>query len=456
MFTKSTSPSAKMNYLFDNKMLVRLIVPLLCEQLLAICVGMADSIMIAQVGEAAVSGVSLVDQVIVLLINMFTALATGGAVITGQYLGRRDYDNACKSVTQLTWFSTGVSLIITAVAYLGKSFILHTVFGQIEADVMYNANIYLIIVAASIPFLALYNCGAAAFRAIGNSKLPMKISIAMNLINVFGNALLILGLHWGTEGVAIPTLVSRIFAAAVILRYLLDQQGEIHMEKTLKFVPNFSLIKKICQVGVPNGLENSMFQLGKIIVLSLVSTFGTYAIAANAVCNVLAIFQIIPGFALNMAMITVISQCVGIGDYKQVKYYNKKLTLLTYIGMFLSTTLIVLGLPWILKLYHLSPQTAAAATKIMYLHSICCILIWPISFTLPSTFRACGDATSCMIISIISMWVFRIGACYVFGKYFNMGVFGVWVAMMVDWAFRSLCFIAKYFQGSWQKKALVE
>ncbi len=443
------------HYLFDNKMLIRLLIPLFCEQLLAIFVGMMDSIMIAQVGEAAVSGVSLVDQIMVLFINAFAALATGGAVVTGQYLGKGNKSQACRSVTQLTWFVTILAAIITVMLYGGKSVIMKYVFGQISADVYSNANIYYMIVAASVPFLALYNCGAASFRAIGRSIVPMVISILMNIINVVGNAIFIFGFHSGTEGVAIPTLLSRVFAAVVVTIMLLNQKEVIHLEKTIKFRPDWSMIGKISSVGIPNGLENSMFQLGKIIVLSLVSTFGTYAIAANAVCSVLAIFQIIPGVAINMAVISVISQCVGLGDYEQVVYYHKKFLKLTYISLFIVAGLIVLGLPIIFKLYHLSPETEAVSRQIMYLHSICCVLIWPVSFTLPSTFRACGDAKSCMIISIISMWVFRIGACWIVAKYMGFGVFGVWVAMIIDWLFRSTCFIIKYFRGSWKKTALV-
>lgn len=452
MNTKSKDRSY---YLFDNKALIRLILPLLCEQLLAILVGMADSIMIAQVGEAAVSGVSLVDQIMVLLINAFSALTTGGAVVTGQYLGKKDKKNACKSVTQMVWFITLCALVITVLLYAGKYLILHGIFGEIEADVMGHANTYLMIVSASIPFLALYNCGAATFRAMGNSMVSMIVSVIMNVINVVGNAILIFGMHFGTEGVAIPTLISRMIAAFIMVILLLNQDRMLHMEKTLRFHFDWRMIKSILSIGVPNGLENSMFQLGKVIVLSLVSTFGTYAIAANAVGNVLIIFQIIPGMAMSLAVTAVISQCVGAGDYEQVKYYHKKLLILSYIFVAITTLLILAFLPWILKFYNLSEITAKITTQIVYLHGICAMFLWPLSFILPSTFRASGDAKSCMIISIFSMWVFRIAASWILGKYMGIGVFGVWIAMIIDWVFRSICFVIKYFRGTWKKKALV-
>ena len=436
-------------------MLLTLIIPLVIEQLLSVLVGMADSIMIASVGEAAVSGVSLVDQIMVLLINMFAALATGGVVVAGQYLGQKKQENACRSATQLVWFITICAIVITLLVYAGKYMILHGIFGEIEPDVMRHANIYLLIVTASIPFMALYNGGAAIFRAMGNSRMPMQVSIIMNIINIGGNAILIYGFHRGTEGVAIPTLISRMTAAVIIITLLCNQELTLHIEKTFRYCVDWNLVKKILSIGVPNGLENSMFQLGKILVLSLISTFGTYAIAANAVSNAIALFQILPGMAISFAVTTVISRCVGAGDYEQVKYYNKKLLIITYVSMAATVGFIFLILPFILRAYNLSDLTAETTRQIIYFHGISAVLIWPLAFTLPGTFRASGDAKTCMIISITSMWIFRIAFSYILGKYLGMGVFGVWVAMVIDWVFRTICFIIRYFRGNWKKDAIV-
>lgn len=452
---KNEVKTDRSGYLFDNKALLALIIPLIIEQLLAVLVGMADSIMIASVGEAAVSGVSLVDQIMVLLINLFGALATGGAVVAGQYLGQKNQKQACRAATQLVWFITVSAVVITVIVYACKFFILHGVFGRIEQDVMGHANTYLMIVTASIPFMALYNGGAAIFRAMGNSKVSMQVSIVMNIINVAGNALLIYGFHRGTEGVAIPTLVSRMVAAALIIALLVNQTRTLHIEKTLRYRPDWRLVKKILSIGIPNGLENSMFQLGKILVLSLVSTFGTYAIAANAVSNAVALFQILPGMAMTLAATTVIARCVGAGDYEQVRYYNKKLIMITHICMVVTVGAIFLILPFILKAYHLSDLTAGVTKQILYFHGISAILIWPVSFILPATFRASGDAKACMYISILSMWIFRIIFSYILGKYMGLGVFGIWVAMVIDWIFRVICFAIRYFRGSWKKKAIV-
>ncbi|MFQ6899055.1 MAG: MATE family efflux transporter [Coprococcus sp.] len=443
------------HYLFDNKALTALIIPLIVEQLLAVLVGMADSIMVANVGEAAVSGVSLVDNIMVLLINIFAALATGGAVVAGQYLGQKREKDACIAAKQLIWFIFLCSVGITAIVYLGRNFILHSVFGAIDADVMSSANTYLMIVTASIPFIALYNGGAAIFRAMGNSKVSMQVSIVMNVINVAGNAILIYGFHRGTEGVAIPTLVSRMVAAILILGLLCNQTRVLHLEKTLRYHLNGSMVKRILNIGVPNGLENSMFQLGKILVLSLVSTFGTSAIAANAVSNAVALFQILPGMAISLAVTTVISRCVGAGDYEQAKYYTRKLLKITYCCMAVTVALIFAVLPLIMKVYNLSAGTSAESEKILLFHGCSAILVWPIAFNLPAVFRASGDVRYSMITSIVSMWIFRIAFSYILGKYMGIGVFGVWIAMIIDWCFRAILFVYRYFSGKWQGRSAV-
>lgn len=442
------------HYLFSNRELTALIIPLIIEQMLAVLVGMADSIMVASVGEAAVSGVSLVDNIMVLLINVFSALATGGAVVAGQYLGQGRKEGARKAADQLVWFITICAVAITLLIYVCRYWILHGVFGQIDAEVMGHANTYLLIVTASIPFIALYNGGAAIFRTMGNSQISMRVSIVMNIINVTGNAILIYGVHMGTAGVAIPTLVSRIVAAVLIMVLLCDSRREISVTLSLNYRPDFMLIRKILSVGIPNGLENSMFQLGKIIVLSLVSTFGTYAIAANAVSNTLASFQVLPGMAIALAVTTVIARCVGAGDYEQVKYYTKKLILITHGALVITNVVIVVALPFILKVYHLSDITAETTSQIVIFYAVCSVLFWPLSFTLPATFRASGDAKMCMIISVVSMWIFRVIFSYVLGEYLGMGVFGVWVAMIIDWLVRESCFVIRYRSGKWKHQAI--
>ena len=441
--------------LFSQDALKKLLWPLIIEQFLAIAMGMADTVMAASCGEAVVSGISLVDSIYVLLIGLFTAMASGGAVVAAQYMGHGDKEMVGRASNQLFIAVGGVALLFMTIALIWNRGLLALLYGNVEADVMSAARIYFYIVAVSFPFLGIYNGGAALFRAVGDSKVSMKVSLVANLVNIAGNAILIYGFHRGTEGVAIPTLVSRMTAAIIIIVLLCDEKRTLHIERTWRYRINWEMVKKILSIGVPNGLENSMFQLGKIIVLSLVSTFGTYAIAANAVSNAIALFQILPGMAITLAIIPVISRCVGAGDYEQAKYYNKKLMLITYVSMTAMVLFIFSLLPFILNAYNLSDLTAKTTVDIIHFHGIGAIFIWPVAFSLPATFRAAGDAKACMYISSISMWIFRIGFSYVLGKYMGMGVFGIWVAMVIDWVFRAMCFVIRYFKGSWKKNAIV-
>lgn len=443
------------NRFFSNADLRKLIIPLVIDQFLQAFVGLADSIMVATVGEAAVSGVSLIDTIMVLILNIFTALATGGAVIAGQFLGKKRGEMACKSTNQLISFTLKASLVVMVLCYFGRNFITHVVFGKIEADVMYNCNVYMFIVFASIPMTALYNAGAAIYRAMGNSSVAMKISLLMNAINLGGNALLIFGFHRGVEGVAIPTLISRTVACVIMMFLLNNQKQTLHLLHPFSFKTDWGLLKKILYIGIPNGLENSMFQLGKILVLSIVTSFGTASIAANAVSNNVATFAVLPGMSIGFAILTVSAQCVGAGDYEQVNYYTKKLIKTVYVSLVAANILVVLAVPFIIQIYGLSTEASQYAHKILIYHSICAVTIWPLSFSLPNTLRAAADVTYTMILSIISMWVFRIGFSVVLGVYFHMGVFGVWVAMTIDWLFRAICFVIRYLKGKWKHAALV-
>ena len=438
--------------LFTNKDIRKLIIPLIIEQFLTVLVGMADTIMVSQAGEAAISAVSLVDTVNVLLINVFTALANGGAVVAGQFLGHKNRNESCKVANQLLIFASIFSTVVMVVMIGLHNLILHGAFGDISEDVMDSAKIYLLITALSIPFIAIYNAGAALFRAMGNSKITMVVTLIMNAINVIGNAILIFGLRMGVAGVAIPTTVSRIIAAMIIIALLFNEKRDITLKGFFKCKLELSVVKKILYIGVPNGLENSMFQFGKIVVLSLVATFGTSAIAANAVGNTIAMFQIIPGIAIGMAMVSVTAQCVGAQDYEQVKYYNKKLIKIAYGAMLLINAIVVAILPLILKLYNLGTEAAEITQWIIIFHAICACLIWPLSFCIPNTLRAANDVKFCMVVSIISMWVVRIAPSYVLAGNLGLGVKGVWIGMILDWCVRSIFFVIHYKREKWIPK----
>ncbi|MCY7008958.1 MATE family efflux transporter [Fusobacterium simiae] len=441
--------------LFSNRDLWLLFVPLVIEQGLEYIVGLADSIMVANVGEAAVSGVSLVDSVMALFISIFTALATGGGVVIGQYLGSKNYNKAKLSVNQFVKFTLYFSIVIMLLIYFLKSFILNSLFGQISPEVKEAADIYFMIVTLSIPFLAMYNCGAAVFRTIGNSKLPMKIMLYMNILNVIGNAILVFGFKMGVAGVAIPTLVSRVGAAIIVLLLARNKKNELYIIGFFKEKFNLEMVKKILSIGLPFGLENGMFYLGRLIVLSVVSLFGTASIAANAVGGTINMFEVLPGVAINLGLAVVISKCVGAGDFAQAKYYKKKVEWIMRITFVLSTIVVVGLMPLLMKIYNLSQEATRLVWIIVVSHGVMMILIWSKSFMLPVVFRSAGDAKFPMITSTFSMIVFRIVFAYVFSLYFGMGMIGTWVAMYVDWIFRTITYMIRYRKGTWMRYKIV-
>lgn len=437
--------------LYTNRDLRKLIIPLVFEQLLAILVGMVDTVMIAGVGEAAVSGVSLVDTINILVINITAALATGGAVVAGHFLGQKDSKNASKAAWQLLLFSICLSVVVTILFLAAHKPLLQMIFGQVEHLVMESATTYLIITALSICPLAIYNSCAALFRAMNDSKTTMWIAIAMNLINVIGNAILIYGVGIGVAGAAIATTFSRIVAAVIIMFMMFNEKKIINFKGQATWKIDLKLIKKILYIGIPNGMENSLFQLGKILLLSLVSTFGTYAIAANAVCNTLASFNALPGQAINLALLSVASMCIGAGDFGQTRYYTKKLMRLAIACTAVLSVVMIVFAPWIMKIYQLSPQAEDLAVQVIRWHAIMAVLLWMPSFTLPNTLRAAGDVVWTMAIAIVSMWTFRIGFAYLLHHFFQAGLLGVWVAMTIDWAFRSICYKVRYHGHKWER-----
>lgn len=439
------------NMLYTNRDLKKLIIPLVFEQLLSILVGMIDTVMIAGVGEAAVSGVSLVDTINILVINITAALATGGAVVSGHFLGQKDPENASRSAWQLLLFSLWLSIAVTILFLAAHKPILQLVFGQVEHEVMSSATTYLIITALSICPLAVYNSCAALFRAMNDSRTTMWIAIVMNLINFAGNAILIYGVKIGVAGAAIATTFSRIVAAFIIMVLIFNPQRPINFKGQVTWRLDLNLIKKILYIGVPNGMENSLFQLGKILLLSLVSTLGTYAIAANAVCNTLASFNVLPGQAINLALLSVASMCIGAGDFQQTRYYTQKLMRLSTACTVVLSAVIILFAPQIMKIYQLSLQTEELAVQVIRWHALLAVFLWMPSFTLPNTLRAAGDVVWTMAIAILSMWTFRIGFAYLFNYFFHWGLLGVWIAMTIDWGFRSLCYELRYHGHKWER-----
>ena len=442
-------------YLYSNRALFYLFLPLLIEYALEFFVGFADSIMVASLGEAAISGVSLVDSLMQLIIFSFSALATGGAVVAGQYLGDKQLLNAQNASTQLVWFSAILSVIIMLIFIILRGFLISVLFGQIEVDVWHNSEIYLYIVSLSIPFIAIYNAGAAIFRTTNKAVLPMNIMFICDILNVVGNAFCIYYLGWDVRGVAIPTVISRMLSAVLILHFILDEKYKLHIKRTLKHRFDAGMLLRVLKVGIPSGIENGLFQLGRVLILSLVSTFGTMAIAANSIGFSVAVFSVLPGFAINLGLTAVISNCVGADDYEQARYYNKKCLLIVMISHIAVNLIIFALLPSILGIYQISDGTADLAAKMVIWHGIFAVFLWPMAFTLPATFRGAGDSKSVMYISLIVMFSCRLGLAYVISVWMGFGVLGTWIAMFIDWFVRSGIYIYRYFTNKWTEYRVV-
>ncbi len=439
--------------MFTRKDLTKLLLPLIVEQLLAVLVGMADVVMVAAVGETAVSGVSLVDSISILIIQMLAALATGGSVVCAQYIGKKQPENACEAAGQLILVTTLVSVVIAAIALIGNRHVLALIFGKVEDSVMRNAQIYFWLSALSYPFLAVYNSCAALYRAMGNSKVSMYASLAMNAINIAGNAICVFGLHMGVEGVGIPTLVSRAFAAVLMLFLIQRPQNVIRIRNLQELRFNGRMIKDILKVGVPNGMENTMFQFGKLFLQSLVSSLGTVAIASYAVASNLVTFEYLVGNAIGLGIITIVGQCVGAGEWEQAKQYTKKLVLVNYAALVVICSLMILFRNQVVGIYNLSPEATRTSAEMLFAHSLA-MVVWPLAFTIPYSLRASFDAPFTMYVSVASMWIFRIASAYFFVKVLNLGVMGVWYGMYIDWVFRGSLFVNRFHHFGQKRKIL--
>lgn len=441
-----------MRITFTRKQLMRLVGPLVVEQFLAITVGMVDTMMVSYAGEAAISGVSLVDMLVVLLVNIFSALATGGAVVISQYLGAKQKDLAKKGAEQLFTMAAiaGIGVMLLTLAF--SSQILTGLFGSIEPDVMEAALLYFRISALSFPFVALYNAGAALFRSLGNSKISMRVSVLMNGINVAGNALCVFGLHMGVAGVALPSLVGRIVAALVIMWRAADLSNPICVRPKNCFKIQKNMALRILNIGVPSAFENSLFQLGRVLVVSIIAAFGTVQISANAVANNLDSIGCIPGQAIGLGMITVVGQCIGAQDQTAAIHYSKKLLGMAYLIDGTINILVVIGMPVLLGFYNISPETYQLAWLLVAIHGLFAVLLWPASFILPNALRAANDVRFTMLVSIASMIVWRLGLSYILGLRMGMGAIGVWIAMLVDWVCRSSFFAVRFASGKWKTK----
>ena len=437
--------------MFSNKSLKKLILPLIIEQILIMAVGVADTVMVSYAGEVAISGVGLVDMFNNLIITVLAAIDAGGAIIVSQYIGNKDRKNANKASSQLLTITIVIATVIMLGCLVFHRILLSTFFGAIEMNVMKAATTYFLISAISFPFLGVYNSAAALYRSMEKTRTTMYVSILMNIINVIGNYIGVFILHAGVAGVAVPTLISRIVAAIIMFALSLNSSNLVYVKIKNVFAWNQEMISRILKIAVPNGIENGLFTLGRVLVTSIVALFGTSQIAANSVAGSIDQIAVVVVNAINLGIVVVVGQCIGANDYEQAKYYIKKLMKISYIVTGIIGSAVILLLPWILNLYSLSSEARNLTFILVIMHNIMATALHPTAFVLPNGLRAAGDVKFSMVVGIVSMILFRLGAAVLFGIIFNLGIIGVWIAMGSDWLCRSVCFVIRFIKGKWRQ-----
>lgn len=437
------------NILFDNRTLFWLLLPIIIEQLLNSLMGMVDTMMVSTVGSEAISAVALVDSINNLVIQIFSAMAAGAAIICSQYIGGGNRKESSRAAGQVVLTVFVISLSITIFCILGGGRLLHLIFGTVEDTVMKNALAYFMITAMSYPFLALFSAGAAFYRAAGNSRFPTKVSVISNVINVTGNALFIYGFRWGVAGAAFATLLARIFSTVVIY-YCLRKPGQtIVVRDYFRIRPDIPLIVKIMAIGVPAGIENGMFQFGKLAIQSTVSTMGTIAISAQAMTDIFELVNGIFSNSVGIGLMTVVGQCIGARRKEEAKYYIVKLMSIAWIGVLASCLLVLALTKPITYLSGMEPEAAKMCFELVAAMTLIKPLVWVGAFGLPYGFRAAGDVKFSMIVSVSTMWGCRVALCIFLVKEFHLGLTAVWVGIFADWIVRAVVFSVRFVSGKW-------
>ncbi len=445
----------KNQMMFNNKALVALLFPIVVEQILNSFMGMADTMMVSNVGSTAISAVSLVDSINTLVIQVFSAMATGAAIICSQYLGSRD-KNGCNRAAQqivLTVFVISTSLMLLGLLF--RAPLLRLIFGQVEDEVMSQSLVYFMITVVSYPFFALFSAGAAFFRAGGNSAFPMKVSLISNAMNILGNAVLIFVLHTGVAGAALSTLMSRIFSMAVVF-WRIGRPGQpIVLKNYLRIRPDWHLIRKILTISVPTGIENGMFQFGKLAIQSTVSTMGTVAIAAQAMTNILENVNGVVSQGIGIGLMTVVGQCIGAHKNEEAKYYIVKLTVAAEAGMIASCLFTYAISGFVTRAGGMEAESAALCIYMIGAITIVKPVSWVLSFIPAYGMRAAGDVRFSMLVSTCTMWGCRVALCMFLAHAFHIGPMAVWYGMFADWTLRAFIFTGRFLSGRWLKKSIL-
>ena len=442
-------------HMFSNRMICSILVPVVLEQLLNSIMGTADTMMVSNVGSAAISAVSLVDSINVLVIQAFSALAAGGAIVCAQYIGQKNKERANESARQVLFIITAISVVVSLICLIFQKPLLRLIFGSVEAEVMRASETYFFYTALSFPFIAAYDSAASIFRAQDNTKGPMIISMISNVMNIAGNAIMIWGFHMGVAGAALSTLISRIFCAVVVLIQLRRDRQPIVVRDYLKIRPNWNMIRRILGIGIPSGVENSMFQLGKLAIQSTVSTLGTAAIAAQAMTNILENLNGIAAIGVGIGLMTIVGQCMGAGRKDEAVYYIKKLCMIAEVTIIVSClTVFALTKP-VTILGGMEKESADMCFHMVMWITIVKPLVWTMAFIPAYGLRAAGDVKFSMITSCITMWACRFCLCVFLIRVMGFGPMGVWIGMFADWTIRGIIFAWRFHSRRWLEHRVI-
>ena len=465
---KKAEPLDKSSMLFSTKALVKIMIPLILQQILNMTVGVVNSIMVSHAGEAAVSAVSLVNTMDGVLVIFFTALVSGGSVVISQAVGKRDAKNISEAAKQLIYAAATMALILTVAVLIFRYPLLDVLFGEVESDVMSSAHAYFVPIALTFPVLAITESIHACFRAEGNTFISLTVSFIINILNIIGNAIFVIAFDLGAFGSALSTVCGRVIGLVILLILIHSKKRVVRVRKLLHYKPNFKIIKTILHIGVPNGIENTLFQFGRLLTQTLIAMLPTVVIAAHSVALNIANYQYAVNTAFCAASITIVAQCIGANRIDQAKYYSRLMLKLEYVMMWAVILVTMIFLRPLLLTYDISDTARSLAHDLIISHSICAALIYPLGFLFPSIFRAAGDVRFALFASTLSMWGVRIAFAYVlalesvsiFGLFsfsgFGLGMWGVWIAMLLDWAVRAALYLIRYVSGRWLRaKSLV-
>lgn len=444
-------------HMFSNRMICSLLIPVVLEQLLNSIMGTADTMMVSNVGSAAISAVSLVDSINVLVIQAFSALAAGGAIICAQYIGQRNKEKANESARQVLFIITAISVAVSLICLVFQKPLLRLIFGSVEPAVMRASETYFFYTALSFPFIAAYDSAASIFRAQDNTKGPMIISMISNVMNIAGNAVMIWVFHMGVAGAALSTLISRIFCAVVVIIQLRkEREGqEIVVRDYFKIRPDWSMIRRILGLGIPSGIENSMFQLGKLAIQSTVSTLGTAAIAAQAMTNILENLNGIAAIGVGVGLMTIVGQCLGAGRQDEAVYYIKKLCVIAEVIIIISCLGVFALTKPITILGGMEKESADMCFHMVMWITIVKPLVWIMAFIPGYGLRAAGDVKFSMIVSCCTMWACRFCLCVFLIRVMGFGPMGVWIGMFADWTLRGIIFTWRFHSRKWLQHKVI-